>query len=147
MRLAPATLLRQPGTQTILGYQMKPRERKLVDQVEVLMGVMGVQWKPAILFVLVRHGPIRFGQLRRAIPGISQKMLTERLRQLERDGLVKRSHFPEIPPRVEYAVTNIGLELDPIFHSICEWGRSRMRDIKTANARFDARAVRVDPYS
>ena len=66
---------------------------------------------------------------------------------LEELGFVNRQAFLEIPPRVEYAVTNIGLELDPIFRSICEWGRSRMRDIKTANARFDARVVRVDPYS
>lgn len=116
---------------------MNPEDWKLVEQVERLMTLLGAKWKPAIMFVLVKNGPLRFNAIRRAIPEVSQKMLTERLRQLERDGLVKRTLFPEIPPRVEYEVTRMGLELDPIYKSICDWGRKRNRDIAAANARYD----------
>jgi DNA-binding HxlR family transcriptional regulator len=116
---------------------MEPPEWTLVEQVERLMSVLGAKWKPAIMFVLVRHGPVRFNELRRSIPGVSQKMLTERLRELERDGLVKRTLYAEIPARVEYTVTTMGRELDPIYKSICAWGQGRRRDIDAANERFD----------
>ncbi len=81
------------------------------------------KWKIEILWHL-KDKPKRFNELKRHIPGISQKMLTEKLRQLERDGLVNRQHYPEIPPRVEYVCTDIAKALRPTFQSIHDWGET-----------------------
>ena len=116
---------------------MKPAEYALVQQVEGMMAIIGTKWKPAIMFVLVHRGPLRFVALRRAIPGISQKVLTQRLRELERDGLVERRHYPEIPPRVEYSVTKLGQELDPLYKAVCDWGVRNMTKIAAANRHYD----------
>src|SRR5262249_30141333 len=71
---------------------------------------------------LVMNGTLRFNDLRRLIPKVSQRMLTQQLRDLERHGLVKRVVYPESPPRVEYSVTKLGRSLHPIFKSVCQWG-------------------------
>lgn len=81
------------------------------------------KWKMDILWVLSR-GPMRFGELRRALPGITQHMLTAQLRALEVDGLVNRTAYAEIPPRVEYALTDGAMKLGPIFLSLVEWARN-----------------------
>jgi DNA-binding HxlR family transcriptional regulator len=70
----------------------------------------------------VHEGGRRYNELRRVIPGISQKMLTQNLRELEQDGLVERKVFPEMPPRVEYEMTEYGKTLEPIFDVMYEWG-------------------------
>lgn len=80
------------------------------------------RWKMDILWVLV-GGPMRFGELRRALPGITQHMLTMQLRALEADGLVSRTAYAEIPPRVEYALTDCAVALKPIFLALVEWAR------------------------
>lgn len=116
---------------------MTPQERELVDRVAEMMGIIGSKWKPAIVFCLVFSGPLRFSELRKAIPDVTQKMLTQRLRALERDGLVKRSFFKEIPPRVEYETTELGRSIHPLFKSICDWGITNMKEISQANARYD----------
>jgi DNA-binding HxlR family transcriptional regulator len=87
---------------------MRPKERALVDCVEQALAVMGAKWKPAIVFCLVFQGAMRFSELGRAIPDVTQKMLTKRLRELERDGVVTRTFYEEIPPRVEYEITELG---------------------------------------
>ena len=116
---------------------MKPIDRELVDRVERLMTIIGSKWKPAITFCLAFQGRLRFSQLRKELPDISQKMLTQRLRELERDGLVKRTYHEEIPPRVEYELTDLGREVHPLFRSICDWGQSHMSEIAKANKRYD----------
>lgn len=80
------------------------------------------RWKIDILWVLV-GGPMRFGELRRALPGITQHMLTAQLRALEADGLISRTAYAEIPPRVEYALTDCAVALRPIFFALVEWAR------------------------
>ena len=80
------------------------------------------RWKLDILWVL-KSGPMRFGELRRALPGITQHMLTAQLRALEADGLVIRTAYAEIPPRVEYALTDGALALRPVFSALIEWAR------------------------
>jgi DNA-binding HxlR family transcriptional regulator len=84
------------------------------------MGVIGNKWKPIIVYVLQKRN-VRFGQLDAIIPLITRKVLTEQLKELEDDGIVKREAFSELPPRVEYSLTDKGLELLPILNSIIVW--------------------------
>ena len=84
--------------------------------------LLGGRWKLAILKQLV-SGTHRFGELRRALPGVTQRMLTRQLRELEADGLVERTVYREVPPRVEYALTDVGHTLDSITEQLDTWGR------------------------
>ncbi len=79
------------------------------------------QWVLAICCTLV-NGKLRFGEIKKSIPGITERMLTLQLRKMEADNLVKRTVYAEVPPRVEYELTNITLELDPIINELQEWG-------------------------
>jgi len=105
-----------------------------VERVELVMGVIAGKWKPAIIYALVTNGTLRFSELRRRIPRVSQRMLTQQLRDLERHGLVDRVFYPEIPPRVEYSVTKLGRTLHPILQSVCSWAESNFRDVENAVA-------------
>jgi DNA-binding HxlR family transcriptional regulator len=89
--------------------------------VEATMGVMGGRWKAVVLFHLL-SGTKRFGELRRLLPRVTQRMLTLQLRELEEDGLVRRTVFAEVPPRVEYELTAFGRSLEPILMAMREWG-------------------------
>ena len=84
------------------------------------VGMISGRWKLEILWLL-SHGKRRFGELKRGLPGITQHMLTAQLRALERDGLIKRTIFAEVPPRVEYENTNAARRLRPIFIEIVKW--------------------------
>ncbi|GAB2796412.1 hypothetical protein GCM10027275_47170 [Rhabdobacter roseus] len=86
------------------------------------LSVIGGRWKPTILHLLL-HGKMRYGRLRRVIPGISERMLVLQLRELEKDGLVRRIVYAEVPPRVEYELTEEGLSMKPMLESISAWGR------------------------
>ena len=116
---------------------MDDHERARVDLVEGLMKMIGAKWKPAIIYCLVHQGRMRFGELRRAIPDITQRMLTMRLRELERDGLIKRTFHEQIPPRVDYEMTSLGMEVHPFFRDLCLWGESRRDQISAARLDFD----------
>jgi DNA-binding HxlR family transcriptional regulator len=85
------------------------------------LSLMGKRWKPAILWKMT-EGIYRFGEMKRAIPQISEKMLTQHLRELETDGLITRTIYPEMPPRVEYALTKLGSSLQPILEQLNNWG-------------------------
>lgn len=89
--------------------------------VEVTLDVIGGKWKSLILWHLKRK-TLRFSQLQRLLPRITQKMLTQQLRDLERDGLVFRQVYPEVPPRVEYSLTELGCSVVPILDQMYEWG-------------------------
>lgn len=89
--------------------------------VESTLQVLGGKWKCVILWHL-RNRVRRFGELHKLIPGATQKVLTAQLRQLERDGLVSRRVFAEVPPRVEYSITAYGLTLSPMLELMCKWG-------------------------
>ncbi|MEU2689519.1 helix-turn-helix domain-containing protein [Streptomyces hygroscopicus] len=90
--------------------------------IEFAMEMLGGRWKLAILKQLAA-GTHRFGELRRALSGITQRMLTRQLRELEADGLVTRTVYREVPPRVEYALTEVGHSLDAITEELDKWGR------------------------
>ena len=89
------------------------------------MSKIGGKWKPIILF-LITKGANRFGVMQRGIEGISKQMLTKQLRELESDGILERKIYAEIPPRVEYFMTDLGRSLLPIIGSMREWGEARM---------------------
>lgn len=84
------------------------------------MSIIGTKWKPIIVYILQKR-KVRFGQLDALIPLITRKVLTEQLKELEDDGIVIREAFSEIPPRVEYSLTEKGIELLPILNSIIVW--------------------------
>lgn len=90
--------------------------------VEATLEVIGGKWKGIILFHLLEERR-RFNELRRLMPGVSQRMLTLQLRELERDGVVTRSVYPEVPPRVEYDLTGFGETLRPIIGLMRDWGQ------------------------
>ena len=83
--------------------------------------LIGGKWKLIILQILIFKGMKRFGELRKLIDGVTQTMLTNQLRALERDGLVKRKVYPEVPPRVEYSATQRALDLEKMFQAMHEW--------------------------
>ncbi|WP_216204717.1 winged helix-turn-helix transcriptional regulator [Amycolatopsis aidingensis] len=89
--------------------------------VEVALEVLGGKWKLVIIEHL-RGGTRRFGELRRLMPRITQRVLTRQLRELEADGLVRRTVYPEVPPKVEYTLTELGRSLDPIVARLRQWG-------------------------
>jgi DNA-binding HxlR family transcriptional regulator len=87
--------------------------------------VIGGKWK-GIIWWRLSNGLGRFGELQRAIPQITKKMLTEQLREMERDGVVHRDEYPEVPPRVEYSLTDHGRSLGPVIEAICMWGGAHL---------------------
>lgn len=97
------------------------------------LDVVGGKWKPLVLWGLA-GGPRRFGELRRAIAGISEKMLIQQLRELEADGIVSRRDFGEVPPRVEYAITEFGGTLIEALKPLCGWGTTHMGRIVAIKA-------------
>ena len=90
---------------------------------ELSLAVIGGKWKPLIVWHLREVVTMRFSALRRTMPAITQKMLTQQLRELEADGLLTRTVFAEVPPRVEYALTDLGRGIIPILESLCRFGR------------------------
>ncbi|MFH7596373.1 helix-turn-helix domain-containing protein [Streptomyces racemochromogenes] len=100
------------------------------------------KWGLYVLAALRRHGrPMRFSELRRLLDGITQKMLTQTLRALERDGLVTRTVYPTVPPRVEYALTELGVEAGRLTDAIGTWSVEHARQILAARRDFDDRAA------
>ena len=120
-----------------------PREYPPVTpEVEALVhdviGQVADKWTMLVLEALQEHGVLRFTEVARAVGGVSQKMLTQTLRQMERDGLVARTVHPVIPPRVEYRLTELGLSLGAAFCGVWQGAEENLRRIEAARARFDA---------
>jgi DNA-binding HxlR family transcriptional regulator len=91
---------------------------------ETTLDVIGGRWKVPILWHLFK-GMLRFSELRRGLEGITQKMLTQQLRELESDGIVNRKVYPQVPPKVEYSLTAEGQTLKPVVEAMCKWGKAR----------------------
>jgi DNA-binding HxlR family transcriptional regulator len=90
--------------------------------VETTIDILGGKWKPLILFYLL-DGTCRFGELQRRLPQVTRRMLTQHLRELERDGIVHRYVYQQVPPRVDYSLTPLGWSLKPVLDRMLEWGQ------------------------
>src|SRR5208337_515830 len=98
-----------------------------------LLELIGDKWTPIIVYIL-GQGTKRYGELQRHLPDVSKKMLTQTLRALERDGLLKRTVYAEVPPRVEYDLTPLGrVFLEPVT-SLCAWAQAHLGDLETAHS-------------
>jgi DNA-binding HxlR family transcriptional regulator len=100
---------------------------------EAALDVIGGKWKVLIMWPL-KNGATRFGELKREVPGISEKMLIQSLKEMELDHIVKRQDFKEVPPRVEYSLTEFGLSLCEALSPLCEWGSKHMERIEACKA-------------
>lgn len=128
-----AAAVKQPAHQPV-----DPRVEKLVDEV---IGRVADKWTMIILEILEEHGELRFTQIGKHVGEISQKMLTQTLRQMERDGLVSRKVYPVVPPRVEYKLTDMGHTLSEAFCGVWTWAADNLQRIETARKKFDKRAA------
>ncbi|KZE63892.1 MarR family transcriptional regulator [Fictibacillus phosphorivorans] len=97
--------------------------KNYIHPVEITLDVVCGKWKGVILWHLQQENILRFGELKKLLPGVSQKTLTLQLRELEEDGLVKRKVYPQVPPKVEYSLTHYGQELEATLNQMCEWGK------------------------
>lgn len=96
------------------------------------------KWKPLILYFLAQGGPTRYGELRRAIRDVSDKVLIQQLKELEADDLVKRTDYKEIPPRVDYSLTPLGASLAQALVPLCTWGTENMAEVTRVFAQREA---------
>jgi DNA-binding HxlR family transcriptional regulator len=101
--------------------EKKQKVKEAACEIEVAFGVIGGKWKPLILWYLGEYHPLRFGQLQHLVPEITHRILTKQLRELEEYRLIERKVYPEVPPRVEYSITERGRDTIPILDMMCEW--------------------------
>ncbi|WP_370946032.1 winged helix-turn-helix transcriptional regulator [Amycolatopsis sp. cg5] len=105
-----------------------------------VLDALANKWTLLVVSALRQHdGPMRFNELRRRLTGITQKMLTQTLRGLERDGLATRKVYPTVPPRVEYLLTPLGVDAGKLLNAIGEWSERNVSEILSSRAAFDAR--------
>jgi DNA-binding HxlR family transcriptional regulator len=97
---------------------IEPELCRVADSLSILVG----KWKPIILLHLLKNGTQGFSELKRRMPRITQKMLTNQLRELENEDIIQRVVYPQVPPKVEYSITEYGRSLEPILHAMHEWG-------------------------
>lgn len=116
---------------------VEPRIAALVND---LIGRVADKWTMLIIELLAERGELRFTQIGRALPAISQKMLTQTLRQMEREGLLQRTVHPVVPPKVEYRLTPLGHGLGAAFCGVWLWAETNLAAVEAARARFDALA-------
>lgn len=121
---------------TVPPNEIDPRIDALVTE---LIGRVADKWTMFVLEVLAEHGTLRFTRLANAIAGISQKMLTQTLRAMERDGLVRREVFPVVPPKVEYRLTSLGCTLGAAFCGVWVWAAENLAIVEQARQDFDGR--------
>ncbi|MGK5628833.1 winged helix-turn-helix transcriptional regulator [Streptomyces sp. URMC 123] len=106
--------------------------------IDAAMDVVAGKWKSLILWELHHYGTRRFAELRRGLPGVSEKMLIQHLREMEEDGLVHREVYHQVPPKVEYSLTEHGVSLNAALAPLAQWGTERMRRIGAEKVSVDA---------
>lgn len=138
--LAQRYALAAPGPAVL--REVDPRVGALVD---ALIGRVADKWTLLIIEVLMVERTLRFGRIAEQVPGISQKMLTQTLRHMERDGLVERRVYAVVPPKVEYTLTTLGMTLSAAFCGVWVWARENLQGVEAARARFDAAPAASEP--
>jgi DNA-binding HxlR family transcriptional regulator len=118
---------------------------QLACPIAPVVDIVFSRWTTPILWVLHEFGRQRFVELQRRIATITPKVLTQRLRQLERDGLVVRTYHPEVPPRVEYEISELGESLAPLFAGLAMWGAANLDRVEKARGTYDADPTRPLP--
>jgi DNA-binding HxlR family transcriptional regulator len=101
---------------------------------ELTLSIIGGKWKMIILWHIGLSSPKRFSELKKLLPNVTQKMLTTQLRELERDGIIHRKVYPQVPPKVEYTLTEHGLKLIPILELMYEWGKNYISEMETSES-------------
>lgn len=134
--MATAPKAKKPRTDRTLGTHSYCPIRIVLDR-------LGDKWSLLIIAQLAEHseGPLRFSELLRRVSGISQRMLTSTLRYLERDGLVERTIYPEVPPRVDYQLTPLGKNLMTPVRNLIEWVSAHWPDIEKARIDYDQKPI------
>ena len=97
---------------------------------EFTLDIVGGKWKPIILYYININSVARHSELKRFIPSINERMLTRQLRELEEQKIIKRNVYPEVPPKVEYSLTELGESIIPVLKMLCEWGKEYQKAIK-----------------
>jgi DNA-binding HxlR family transcriptional regulator len=115
-------------------------EAELACPIAPVVDIVFSRWTTPILWTLNEYGRQRFVELERRIGSITPKVLTQRLRQLERDGLVTRTYHPEVPPRVEYEISELGRSLAPLFAGLATWASVNLEKVDRAREDYDAAA-------
>ncbi|MGP4010638.1 winged helix-turn-helix transcriptional regulator [Streptomyces sp. 4N124] len=111
---------------------------ELACPISPVVDIVFSRWTTPILWALHTYGRQRFVELERRITKITPKVLTQRLRQLERDGLIVRTYHPEVPPRVEYEISDLGRSLAPLFAHLAEWASDNLEKVDQARHAYDA---------
>jgi DNA-binding HxlR family transcriptional regulator len=119
---------------------LDPRIEALVND---LIGRVADKWTMLILEVLAEKGELRFTRLSELVEGVSQKMLTQTLRHMERDGLITRTVHPVVPPKVEYKLTQLGLSLGAAFCGVWVWAAENLKHVEQARVEFDGKSGRT----
>ncbi len=101
-------------------------QMKVQCPMEYTLSIMGGKWKLVILWQLTNSGVRRYGEIKKSVSGITHKMLSQQLKELESDGLIHRQEYHQIPPKVEYSLTDKGTSLIPVLRTMCDWGRNHM---------------------
>ncbi|MET0238052.1 MAG: helix-turn-helix domain-containing protein [Kibdelosporangium sp.] len=112
---------------------------ELACPIAPVVDIVFSRWTTPILWALHQYGRQRFVELARRITTITPKVLTQRLRQLERDGLITRTYHAEVPPRVEYEISDLGRSLAPLFANLADWASESLGKVEQARAEYDAR--------
>src|SRR6202158_5100626 len=123
--------------------RIKMKKATFTCGLDAALCVLGAKWKPLILFHLA-HGTRRYGELRRAVGSVSDKVLIQQLKELQADGIIDRVDFGEIPPKVEYSLTAFGRTLGKALAPLCEWEAKYSRQVEVIMAR---RKVREHPHA
>jgi DNA-binding HxlR family transcriptional regulator len=132
------------ATKRQAAYVPEPRvaaDPRLEALVNNLIGQVADKWTMLILEVLAEKGELRFTRISEQVEGISQKMLTQTLRHMERDGLLTRTVHPVVPPRVEYKLTDLGLTLGGAFCGVWVWAAENLKTVEQARREFDEKAA------
>ncbi len=127
------------GDRSLTPYEARCTDSDHGRILREMLDRIGDKWSLLVVGTL-HHGTLRFGELLGHIPGLSQRMLTRTLRGLERDGIVARTVYAEVPPRVEYELTGLGRDLVPAAEALASWMLDNYDEIRAARERFDARS-------